>query len=183
MNKIKKRKLIFKNQVYKVYSNYLKFKSSVIKDYLSIEVKGKVYGGVCSILIYKNKIGLMKSYSPIINKYFFLLPQGFTDSNEDVRNAVKREVFEETGINIKKKDFKKICEFYPIQSLIKSKLAVFYSKIDKEIDSVSENIQDEIGVGRLSFFKYSEVKKMLKNSSSFDLISFSSLTYFFFEYK
>ena len=67
--------------------------------------------------------------------------------------------------------------------MIKSKLAVFYSKIDKEIDSVRENIQDEIGVGKLSFFKYSEVKKMLKNSSSFDLISFSSLTYFFLEYK
>ena len=56
MYKIKKRKLIFKNQVYKVYSNYIKSKTINIKNYLSIEVKGKVYGGVCCVLL--NKIRL-----------------------------------------------------------------------------------------------------------------------------
>ena len=40
MYKIKKRKLIFQNQVYKVYSNYIKSKTINIKDYLSIEVQG-----------------------------------------------------------------------------------------------------------------------------------------------
>ena len=65
MYNIKKRKLIFKNQVYKVYSNNIKSKRINIKDYLSIEVKGKTFGGVCCLIFKNNSIGLMKIYSPI----------------------------------------------------------------------------------------------------------------------
>ena len=90
MYKIKKRKLIFKNQVYKVYSNYIKSKTINIKDYLSIEVKGKVYGGVCCILTKKNKIGLMNAYSPLARRNFYSLAQGFTDYKEDIKTAIKR---------------------------------------------------------------------------------------------
>ena len=69
MYKIKK-KLIFKNQVYKVFSNHIKSKTIDIKNYLSLEVKGKNYGGVCCILVYKDMIGLMKVFSPIVKKNF-----------------------------------------------------------------------------------------------------------------
>ena len=80
-----KKKLVFKNQVYKVYSNYIKSKHYVVKDYLSLEVNGKKFGGVCCIIILK-KIGLMKVYSPILKKLFSLV-QGFCDKNEAPLNA------------------------------------------------------------------------------------------------
>ena len=180
MYKIKKRKFIFKNQVYKVYSNYIKSKTINIKDYLSIEVKGKVYGGVSCILINKGRVGLMKSYSPIAKKDFFSLPQGFTNSNENIKIAVIREVLEETGINLKKQNLKKLCEFYPIQSLIKTKLAIFFSRIKINNKNFSKNVVDEIGVGKLIFFEAAKLKKMLKKSNNFDLISYSALCYYLF---
>lgn len=177
MYKIKK-KLIFKNQVYKVFSNHIKSKTIDIKNYLSLEVKGKNYGGVCCILVYKDMIGLMKVFSPIVKKYFYSLPQGFTNFNEDIKTAIKREVLEETGIKINAKHMVKICEFYPMQSLIKSKLAVFYSKLSIKPPFSGSQILDEIGVGKLFFFKIDNLKKMLRKSNKFDLITFCSLSYF-----
>ncbi len=177
---IKKKKLIFKNQVYKVYSNYIKSKTFIIKDYLSLEVKGKVYGGVCCIILNNNKIGLMKIYSPIAKTYFYSLIQGFTNYKESIWDAVKREVSEETGINEKKKNFKMICGIYPIQSLIKSKLAIFKLKLKTINKKNFKKVKTEIGVGKLYFFELKKLKKMLKKPNSFDLISFSALTYFLF---
>ena len=55
MYTVKKKKLIFKNQVYTVYSNLIKNKTEYVKDYLSIEVRGNVYGGVCCVLTKNNK--------------------------------------------------------------------------------------------------------------------------------
>jgi 8-oxo-dGTP pyrophosphatase MutT (NUDIX family) len=180
MLKIKKKKLIFKNQVYRVFSNEIRSKSLRVKDYLTLEVKGKKYGGVCCIIIHKNKIGLMKTYSPIVRKFFFSLPQGFTNYNENIKHAIKREVLEETGIKLEKKELIKICEIYPIQSLIKSKLAVFYSKTKFHKKLKKEEISEEIGTGKLFFFTFQEIKKMLKKTNNFDLITFSALSYFLF---
>ncbi len=177
---VKKKKLIFKNQVYTVYSNIIENKTESIKDYLSIEVKGDIYGGVCCVLIKNNKIGLMKIYSPIAKRYFYALAQGFSNHNEDVKLSIKREVLEEIGINFQKKDFKKICEFYPIHSLIKTKLAVFVAKLRSQDKDYSKNVVKEIGVGKLNFFEIKTLKKMLKKSNSFDLISYSALCYFLF---
>jgi len=180
MYKIKKRKLIFKNQVYKVYSNYIKSKTINIKDYLSIEVKGKVYGGVCCILIRKNKIGLMKAYSPLAQRNFYSLAQGFTDYKEDIKTAIKREVSEETGINLRKNNFKKICELYAVQSLINSKLAVFVAKLKDFDKNYSKNIVKEISVGKLNFFNIKTLKQMLKKPNKFDLVTYSTLCYYLF---
>jgi len=180
MYTVKKKKLIFKNQVYTVYSNLIKNKTESIKDYLSIEVRGNVYGGVCCVLTKNNKIGLMKIYSPIAKRYFYALAQGFSNHNEDVKLSIKREVLEEIGINFQKKDFKKICEFYPIHSLIKTKLAVFEAKLRSQDKDYSKNVVEEIGVGKLNFFNVRKLKNMLKKSNNFDLISYSALCYFLF---
>ena len=103
---IKKKRLIFKNQVYKVYSNYIKSKDYTVKDYLSLEVEGKKFGGVCSIIQNNKKIGLMNVYRPISKKKIFSLVQGFCNKNENSMNAIKREILEETGINVRKIDIK-----------------------------------------------------------------------------
>ena len=103
MYNIKKRKLIFINQVYKVYSNYIKSKRINVTDYLSIEVKGKIFGGVCCLIFKNDSIGLMKVYSPITKKFFYSLVQGFTEPNEKVKDSIMREIQEEVGLKFKKK--------------------------------------------------------------------------------
>ena len=180
MYNIKKRKLIFKNQVYKVYSNNIKSKRINIKDYLSIEVKGKTFGGVCCLIFKNNSIGLMKIYSPITKKFFYSIVQGFTEPNETAKDSIKREVQEEAGFKFKKKNFKKLCELYPIQSLIKSKLAVYKVDFNNQDKNFPKKIISEIGVGRLNFFKIKKIIQMIKKPQTFDLISYSALTYFLF---
>ena len=177
---IKKKKLIFKNQVYKVYSNYIKSKHNYVKDFLTLEVKGKNFGGVCCIIIKKKKIGLMKIQSPILKKGLYSLVQGFCNLKENISQTTKREVLEETGININLKNFKYLCHIYPMQSLIDSKLAIFSTKLKSINDYNLKERTQEIGSGKLYFFSFADVKKMLKKPNTFDLISFSALTYFLF---
>ena len=177
---IKKKKLVFKNQVYKVYSNYIKSKHNYVKDFLSLEVKGKKFGGVCCIIIKKKKIGLMKIQSPILQKSLYSLVQGFCNSKENIFQSVKREVLEETGMSISLKKFNYLCHVLPMQSLIDSKLAIFSTKLGSKSDYNYMKRIHEIGSGKLYFFSYTDVKKMLKKPNAFDLISFSALSYFLF---
>ena len=180
---IKKKRLIFKNQVYKVYSNYIKSKDYTVKDYLSLEVEGKKFGGVCSIIQNNKKIGLMNVYSPISKKKIFSLVQGFCNKNENSMNAIKREILEETGINVRKHDIKYLNKILPMHSLINSKLACFHIKLKKINISDFKNREKEIGSGKINFYNISQIKKMLKKPYKFDLISYALISYFLIERK
>jgi len=172
MYKIKNKKLIFKNSVYKAYSNTIVSKKLTIKNYLSLEVSGTNYGGVCCLLNKNNSLGLMRVYSPITKKYIYSIPQGFVEKNENIRRAVIREVFEETGYKFNDKLYKKKYFIYPMHSLINSKLAVFEVNIKSEKSFELKNkVQTEIGVGKVKFYKKKKVKKLLKKPHNFDLIT------------
>ena len=178
MQIIKKKKLVFKNQVYKAYSNYIKSKHYIIKDYLTLEVVGKRFGGVCCIVSYKKKIGLMKVYSPILNQYLYSLVQGFCDKNETSSIAIKREIFEETGVKVDKKNIKYLNKILPMHSLVKSKLAIYFADL-KNLDSSDFKLrQKELGTGKIYFFNLKQIKKMLKKPHTFDLISYAAISYF-----
>jgi len=175
---IKKKKLVFKNQVYKAYSNYIKSKHYIIKDYLTLEVAGKRFGGVCCIISNKKKIGLMKVYSPILKQYLYSLVQGFCDKNETSSVAIKREILEETGLKIDKKNIRYLCKILPMHSLVKSKLAIYFASL-KNLDSSNFRLrQKEVGTGKIYFFNLKKIKKMLEKPHTFDLISYAAISYF-----
>ena len=176
--KIIKKKLVFKNSVYKVYSNFIKSKDFFVKDFLSLEVKGKSFGGVCCIIVKNRKIGLMKVQSPLHKRNFFSLVQGFCDHKENSLKAIKREVLEETGISTNAKNFKYHSYIYPMHSLIRSKLAIYSVRLNSTHDTKGLKKINEIGVGEINFFDFSKVKKMLKEPFLFDLITFSALNYY-----
>jgi ADP-ribose pyrophosphatase len=180
---IKKKKLVFKNQVYKAYSNYIKSKHYIIKDYLTLEVVGKKIGGVCCIILNKKKIGLMKVYSPILNQYLYSLVQGFCDKKEKPLTAVKREIIEETGFKIKKENIKFLTKILPMHSLINSKLAIYYSFLERLNLSDFKLRQKEIGTGKMYFFDLKQINKMLEKPYKFDLISYAVISYFLFKNK
>lgn len=179
MQLIKKKKLVFKNQVYKVYSNYIKSKHYVVKDYLSLEVDGKKFGGVCCIIIFKKKIGLMKVYSPILKKRLFSLVQGFCDKNEDPLNSIKREILEETGINVDKKNINYLNKIFPMHSLVKSQLAIYNVNLRSYNPADLKKRVQEIGTGKINFYNFQEIKKMLKKPYDFDIISYTAIVYYF----
>ncbi len=180
---IKKKRLIFKNQVYKVYSNYIKSKDYTVKDYLSLEVEGKKFGGVCSVIQNNKKIALMDVYSPISKKKIFSLVQGFCNKNENSINAIRREILEETGINVRKQDIKYLNKIFPMHSLINAKLACFHVQLKKINNSDFKRREKEIGSGKINFYNISQIKKMLKKPYNFDLISYALISYFLIERK
>ncbi|MGP1410895.1 MAG: NUDIX domain-containing protein [Peptoanaerobacter stomatis] len=60
--------------------------------------------------IEKGKLVLVKQYRVPLNHYIYEIPAGLVDNNEDIENCVKRELLEETGLELVeiKKVFKNI---------------------------------------------------------------------------
>ncbi len=73
----------------------------------TVEIKDQKYsqreivihpGGACIVAVNKeNKIILVKQFRKPIENYTIELPAGKLESNEDPKNCIKRELFEETG--------------------------------------------------------------------------------------
>ena len=55
---------------------------------------------ICALHKSENKLVLIKQFRVPINDYIYELPAGLIDNNEDIKEAVKRELKEETGIDI-----------------------------------------------------------------------------------
>ena len=90
--KIKKRKLIAKNSVYKIYFDELEIKDNLVKNYLVLDclVKNKHNcGGVLIIPQIKDKFLILKYFNHIHNKWIYTLPGCFVDKNEATRKAAK----------------------------------------------------------------------------------------------
>lgn len=52
--------------------------------------------------IKQNKIVLVKQYRVPLNEYIYEIPAGLIDKDEDIQTCVKRELLEETGLNLVK---------------------------------------------------------------------------------
>ena len=50
--------------------------------------------------IKEKKLVMIKQFRVPINNYVYELPAGLIDNNEDIENAVKRELKEETGLDV-----------------------------------------------------------------------------------
>ena len=120
----------------------------------------------------------MKVYSPILKQYLYSLVQGFCDKNETSSVAIKREILEETGLKIDKKNIRYLCKILPMHSLVKSKLAIYFASL-KNLDSSNFRLrQKEVGTGKIYFFNLKKIKKMLEKPHTFDLISYAAISYF-----
>lgn len=64
-------------------------------------ISGKVKADAVAVLgMYNNKIVLIKQYRYPVGNYIYELPAGLIEGNEDTFTAAKREMFEETGLNL-----------------------------------------------------------------------------------
>ena len=156
MYKIKNKKKFFQNEVYKAYTNNVIKNDTITKKFLTLEVinKFKDIGGVsCLVIDNKNKIGLMKVLNPFTKKKYYTVIQGFLGNKEKPLQSIKRELQEEVGIIIKQKDVKKLCDFYPILSLISTKMSCFYLKIKKKTVTNKNLIEDEVGIDNLIYYE------------------------------
>ena len=55
---------------------------------------------ICALHKAQNKLVLINQYRVPINKYIYELPAGLVDNNEDIETSVRRELKEETGLDL-----------------------------------------------------------------------------------
>ena len=55
---------------------------------------------ICALHKAQNKLVLINQYRVPINKYIYELPAGLVDNNEDIETSVRRELKEETGLDV-----------------------------------------------------------------------------------
>lgn len=56
--------------------------------------------GVGALVFRRGKVLMVKRYDRALNVFFWALPGGFVEQDERLHMAVKREVFEETGLDV-----------------------------------------------------------------------------------
>jgi len=71
----------------------------------------------------KDRILLVRQYRLPAGQYMWELPAGKVDAGENVAQAAKRELIEETGLRAKK--WKKLTTFYPSPGFVEEKMTIF----------------------------------------------------------
>lgn len=88
------------------------------------------------------KLVLVKQYRVPVNDYLYELPAGLIDDAEDVFTTAKRELFEETGLNLLKIDkTKKAIPLYASAGMTDESISLVYCICDG--DASTKNLEDD----------------------------------------
>ncbi len=116
---------------------------------------------ICGILIHENKLLMLKHKSINPSGYFYCPPGGGLEFGETMKDCLKREFLEETGLTVTVDNFLFINEFLktPLHAIefffeVKSTNLTFNLGIDPELGSNNQIIQ------QLEFLTLDEIKKL-----------------------
>ncbi|MGG7178699.1 NUDIX hydrolase [Clostridium paraputrificum] len=118
--------------------------------------------GVMIIPVTENdEVVLLKQYRPAIGDYLYELPAGIVDPGENIEEAAKRELFEETGL--KAKSYELVLKpSYTSVGMSDETTAVV--KMVVEGDITNENMEDNEDI-EVFKIKKSEAKEFVKNNN------------------
>jgi ADP-ribose pyrophosphatase len=110
----------------------------------------------------KKRVMLVKQYRLPANQSLWELPAGKTDEGENVLQAAKRELIEETGLRAKK--WKKLVSFFPSPGYVEEKMTIFLAT--DLTQGESEPMEDE----RIetNWFTKKEIRKLLESNRILD---------------
>lgn len=131
---------------------------------------------ICALHKTQNKLVLINQYRVPINKYIYELPAGLVDNNEDIENSVRRELKEETGldlISINKINSKD--KLYLSPGMTDESVAFVYCLCDGEI--TDEYQEDDEDIKPLLISK-EDVKNILESKDSIDIKAYLMLQMF-----
>ena len=123
-----------------------------------------------------NKLVLINQYRVPINKYIYELPAGLVDNNEDVETSVRRELKEETGldlISINKINSKD--KLYLSPGMTDESVAFVYCLCDGEITDKYQEDDEDI---KAMLISKEEAKNILENEESIDIKAYLMLQIF-----
>jgi len=125
-----------------IYDGWLKLYKRKIKDKEYEIVKN--HDAVSAIVLNKeNEILLVRQFRPAVMKETYEIPAGVLDiEGEAIEDCLIRELQEETALNVRREDAKKIISYKPILGFSASTMNMFLVNINKG-DFDTNKIQDQ----------------------------------------
>ena len=123
---------------------------------------------ICALHKAQNKLVLINQYRVPINKYIYELPAGLVDNNEDIETSVRRELKEETGldlISINKINSKD--KLYLSPGMTDESVAFVYCLCDGEITDKYQEDDEDI---KAMLISKEEAKNILENEESIEQV-------------
>ena len=131
---------------------------------------------ICALHKSENKLVLIKQFRVPINNYIYELPAGLVDNNEDMEEAVKRELKEETGldiISINKENSKS--KLYLSPGMTDESVAFVYCLCDGKLSK--EYLEDDEDIEAI-LVSQDEAKEILNSDEIIDIKSYLMLQMF-----
>ena len=104
---------------------------------------------------------LIKQFRPAINDYIYEFPAGLVDENESAEDAIKRELFEETGLNITNCS-RIVKPSYTSVGMSDESLAIYLCKVEGEISTEHKEENEDIEV---IIVKMDDAKKFIEKNN------------------
>ena len=155
MNKILKKKIVYKNKWVKILSK--KIKSKFVKENYYYSVIQKDYVWVL-VKTDKNLFPMVKQYRHSIEKQTLEFPSGTLEKNETPKECAVKEVKEETGLTVKK--LKKMGILFPDSGRLGNKAHMFYAECSSN-DITPIDKKERI---KVHYYSKKDIKKLIKNN-------------------
>lgn len=131
---------------------------------------------ICALHKSENKLVLIRQFRVPINNYIYELPAGLIDNNEDIEEAVKRELKEETGldiISINKESSKD--KLYLSPGMTDESVAFVYCLCDGKLSK--EYLEDDEDIEAI-LVSQEEAREILNSNEIIDIKSYLMLQMF-----
>lgn len=144
------------------------------KNLESADDLGKHSSGVSIIATYEDKFLLLHEFRMGVNKKIYNLCAGMQEAGESIEECIARELYEETGLKLKKIDLI-LPPSYAAVAISDTKTHIAFVEVEGIIeDHTSDNEEIEA-----RFFTKEEVKELLRNC---EFSSRAQMAAYFFAY-
>ena len=151
---MKNEKTIFSNKYIALKEKTVRTGNKNLKYYL---VEKPDYVAIAPI--YKDKILLITQHRYGPDKNIKNIPMGLIKKGEDLYQAAKRELFEETGISVATNNLKYLSSFYIAPSFTKIKGHLFHAECKNNILKPNFKVDEKHEVVNMQWVPINKIKK------------------------